>query len=254
MNRKLQLRLGGIATLIAFMELVPASGLVDQRSVPRFSAVAADLVGRVQTTTFWTAFFDTIQTWLTGLVIATIAGTAIGLLIGSIPVLQRFTSTTIEFLRPIPSVALIPLAILLFGTGMESTLLIVVYASFWPILLQAIYGVQDVDPMLRDTARMFRFRIGSRAYHVAWKTALPYIITGIRLSASISLILTITGEMLIGTPGLGQILALAQQSATVISGYSIVMVAGLLGVTANMVTRTLERRVLHWHTSVRAEL
>ncbi|MBN9209306.1 MAG: ABC transporter permease [Microbacterium ginsengisoli] len=253
MNKKFLLRLGGIVALIALLEIVPAVGLVDERSVPRVSTIASDLAARVQTPEFWIVFFQTLQTWLSGLAIASVAGVILGLFIGSIPLVQRYLATTIEFLRPIPSVALIPLAILLLGTGMQSTLLIVVYASFWPILLQAIYGVQDVDPVLRDTAKMFRFRPFSVAYEVSWKTALPYIVTGMRLAASISLILTLTGEMLIGTPGLGQVLARAQQSASVVGVYSIVVIAGVLGVTANLVTRALERRVLHWHTSVRAE-
>ena len=79
-------------------------------------------------------------------------------MIGAVPVLRAATASTIEFLRPIPSVALIPLVVVLLGTGMASTLVLVVYASFWQVLVQVLYGVADVDPVARDTAG--RYRLG----------------------------------------------------------------------------------------------
>lgn len=149
--------------------------------------------------------------------------------------------------------ALIPLAVLLFGTGMESTLLLVVYASFWQMFVQVLYGVQDVDPVARDTARSFRFRVLTQGYRLVWPTVLPYAVTGFRLAAAVALILTITGELIIGTPGLGQLLAVAQQSGAVAAMYALVIVTGLLGVAVNLLARRVERRILHWHPSVRLE-
>ena len=72
-----------------------------------------------------------------------------------VPYLRQATSSTIEFLRPIPSVALIPLAVLLYGSELRSVLLLVVYASFWQVLIQVLYGVQDVDPVAEETARSY---------------------------------------------------------------------------------------------------
>src|SRR5690606_9768643 len=132
-----------------------------------------------------------------------VAGVVLGIVIGSAPLLRAATASTIEFLRPIPSVALIPLAVLLFGTDMRSTLLLVVYASFWQVLVQVLYGVRDVDPVADQTARMYRFRPLTRVRKVIWPTALPYVMTGFRLGASVALILEITGELIIGSPGLG---------------------------------------------------
>ncbi|MDO5493197.1 MAG: ABC transporter permease subunit [Nesterenkonia sp.] len=215
--------------------------------------MAAALVARLQTSEFWGALSDTLVTWFIGLTVASVAGIGLGMLIGSIPVLRDATASTIEFLRPIPSVALIPLAVLLLGTGRPGTLLLVIYATFWQVLVQVLYGVQDVDPVARDTSRSYRFRFLTVGRQVVWPTTLPFAMTGLRLGATVALILTITGELIIGTPGLGQLLAVAQQSGQVASMYALVIVTGILGVLVNLGARFVERRVLHWHPSIRRE-
>jgi ABC-type nitrate/sulfonate/bicarbonate transport system permease component len=175
------------------------------------------------------------------------------MLIGSNQWLLRATASTIEFLRPIPSVALIPLAVLMFGTGRSATLMLVIYATFWQVLVQVLYGVQDVDPVARATARSFRFRPWTEARQVIWPSTLPYTMTGFRLASAVALILTVTGELIIGTPGLGSLVGLAQQSAQVATMYALVIVIGLLGLLVNLGARLLERRLLFWHLSVRKE-
>nr|WP_244984455.1 ABC transporter permease subunit [Actinomadura citrea] len=182
------------------------------------------------------------------------AGVVLGILIGGVPFVRAALASTIEFLRPIPSVALIPLAVLLYGTEMRSTLLLVVYASFWQILVQVLYGVQDVDPIARETARSYRFGPLSQVRTVIWPTALPYVVTGFRLGAAVALILEITGELVIGSPGLGRQIAVAQGSGAVASMYALVIVVGLVGVVVNVLARATERRVLRWHPSIRREV
>jgi ABC-type nitrate/sulfonate/bicarbonate transport system permease component len=197
---------------------------------------------------------DTVQGWALGLTIATVAGVVLGVVVGSLPLLRDVTASTIEFLRPIPSVALIPLAVLLFGNDIRSKLLLVVYAAFWQVLIQVLYGVQDVDPVAADTARSYRLGRWARARHVTWPTALPYVITGVRLAAAVALILAVTAELIIGSPGLGNRLAVAQSSGAIPTVYALVVVTGLLGVLINLMARAAERRVLAWHPAIRAEV
>ena len=244
---------GGVATLLLVVELAPRLGFVDARFLPPTSQILAALAERLGTPEFWIALGQTLTTWFTGLAISLVAGVVLGVVIGSVPVLRAVTASTIEFLRPVPSVALIPLAILLYGTGMASTLLLVVYASFWQVLVQVLSGVQDVDPVVSDTARSYRFSVLTRIRTVVWPTTVPYAMTGLRLAASVALILTVTGELLIGTPGIGKLLAVAQSSGAVESMYAYVVVTGLLGVAVNLVARALESRVLFWHPSIRGE-
>jgi ABC-type nitrate/sulfonate/bicarbonate transport system permease component len=193
----------GLAVFVALLEVVPRLGLVPRDYLPPLSRILVALADQLGQSGFWMALGDTVRTWAIGLAIALAAGIVLGIVIGSVPVLRALTASTIEFLRPIPSVALIPLAVLLYGNSITSTLLLVVYASFWQVLVQVLHGVADIDPIASDTARSYRLSGWSRVRHLIWPTALPYVATGIRLATSVALILTITGELIIGTPGLG---------------------------------------------------
>jgi ABC-type nitrate/sulfonate/bicarbonate transport system permease component len=195
-----------------------------------------------------------MTSWALGLLIATVAAIVVGLIIGSSRFLRRATHTTIEFLRPIPSVALIPLAVLIFGTSIESTLLLVVYASFWQVLLQLLYGIADVDAVANDTAKSYGLGRLARVRYVIWPTALPYLMTGLRLAAAVALILAITAELIIGTPGLGKQIALTQSGGAISSMYALVLATGMIGVLINLAARVVEKRVLSWHPSVRGEV
>ena len=240
------LGVAGVLLVTLLVELVPRLGLVDARFLPPASEIFAALFGIIGEASFWGALGNTLVTWFIGLSVAMVLGVGAGMIIGSIPVLREFMSSTIEFLRPIPSVALIPLVVLLLGTQRPSTLVLVIYAAFWQVLVQVLYGVADVDPIARDTARSYHFRFFSEGYWVVWPTALPYVVTGFRLAATVALILALTGELIIGTPGLGQQIAVALM-------YALIVVAGILGVLVNVLARFVEAKSLFWHPSIRKE-
>ena len=247
----------GAAGLVAFVglfEVLPRAGVLPQEYFPAASTIGRTLGTLVTESTFWVSFGETVQTWAIGLAIAVSAGTVLGLVIGTIPALRAATSSTIEFLRPIPSVALIPLVIVLVGTDMESTLILVVYASFWQMLIQVLYGVADVDPVARETALSYRLGPLARLRYLVFPTALPYALTGLRLAASVALILAVTGELVIGSPGLGKDIQVASSSNSTALVYALIVVTGLIGLTANLVARAVQRYALAWHPSVRADV
>ncbi|MFJ6742435.1 ABC transporter permease [Streptomyces sp. NPDC091279] len=244
----------GLAAFLALGEAVPRLGLVEEAYAPPTSRIAAALGAELTDPAFWSALGDTLTGWALGLALAVAAGVCAGVLLGVVPCLREVTASTIEFLRPIPSVALIPLAVLLYGTALPSVLLLVVYAAFWQVLLQTLHGVQDVDPVAEETARAYRLSTWARVRHLLWPTALPYVMTGVRLAASVALILAVTAELVIGAPGLGQRIAVAQASQAVPEMYALIVVTGLLGLVVNVGARAVERRALAWHPSVRAEV
>jgi ABC-type nitrate/sulfonate/bicarbonate transport system permease component len=243
-----------MAGLVVLVELIPRVGLVSPRYLPPSGRIFTALGAEVKDGGFWHAVGDTLIGWGAGLLLAVVAGVVLGIVIGAVPVLRTATASTVEFLRPIPSVALIPLAVLLYGTDLGSTLLLVVYAAFWQVLVQVLYGVADVDPVADETARSFRFSAWARIRYVLWPTALPYIFTGIRLAAAVALVLAVTTELVIGSPGLGALIGVAQSSGAVATMYALIVVTGLLGVTINLAARAVERRTLAWHQSVRGEV
>lgn len=256
--RKLPVKqLLGVAGIIGFLllwELVPRVGIVEPRFLPSASEVIAALITDFRLAAFWVAVGETMMAWAIGLVMAIVLAVVLGFIIGSSMFLRKFTNSTVEFLRPIPSVALIPLAVLLFGVKIESTLMLVVYASFWQVFIQVLYGVADVDNVAMQTAKSYGLGAMARVRHVVFPTALPYLMTGIRLAASVALILAITAELVIGSPGLGREIALAQSGGAIPGMYALVLATGLIGVAINLVMRFIERKTLSWHSSIRSEV
>jgi ABC-type nitrate/sulfonate/bicarbonate transport system permease component len=244
----------GMLIFLAVWELISRLGIVNPTYLPPASAAIADLFRNFGLTAFWVAVGQTLWQWLLGMLIACTAATVLGFVIGSSTFLRRFTNSTIEFLRPVPSVALIPLAVLLFGIRIESALLLIVYASFWQVLIQVLYGVADVDNVAMNTARSYGLGRVARLRYVIFPTALPYLMTGIRLASAVALILAITAQLIIGTPGLGAEIAKAQSGGAYVAMYGLILATGLLGVLINLVMRMIEGRVLSWHSSVRTEV
>ena len=247
----------GVAGIFGFLltwELIPRVGVVEARFLPPASEVLVELAADFGLTAFWVAVGETLLAWGVGLVMAIVLAVVLGFVIGSSAFLRRFTHSTVEFLRPIPSVALIPLAVLLFGVRIESTLMLVVYAAFWQVFIQVLYGVADVDNIAMQTAKSYGLGPWARIRHVVFPTTLPYLMTGVRLAAAVALILAVTAELIIGSPGLGREIALAQSGGAIAGMYALILATGLIGVLINLVMRWIERKTLSWHSSVRSEV
>ncbi len=248
------LGIAGILGFLATWEAIPRLGIIDGRYLPPASEVIAALVRDFTLTAFWASVAETMKAWFLGLLIAVVLAVLLGFIIGSSSFLRKATNSTIEFLRPIPSVALIPLAVLLFGVKIESSLLLIVYASFWQVLIQVLYGVADVDMVANNTAKTYGLGTMARIRYVVFPTALPYLMTGIRLAGAVALVLAITAELVIGSPGLGREIALAQSGGAISGMYALVLATGLIGVLINALMRFIEKRALSWHSSVRSEV
>jgi ABC-type nitrate/sulfonate/bicarbonate transport system permease component len=243
----------GVAAVLALFELLPRAGIIDRHFFPPVSQMLRALADRVETTAFWRALGQTLTGWAMGLAIAAAAAIPIGMLLGSSRVGYRSLRAVIEFLRPIPSVVLIPLAVLVYGTGWQSKVCLAVYAGFWPILVQAIYGVQDVDPLAMDTARSCGLGPLSRLLRVTLPSSLPYTATGLRISSSVALVLVVTTELVVGAPGVGHEISVAREGGATDAMYALIIVTGLLGWTQNAALVYAERRVLRWHPSHRGK-
>jgi ABC-type nitrate/sulfonate/bicarbonate transport system permease component len=241
----------GVLGVLVLLELIVRVGIIPSRYFPPMTETFSTLFGQLGEGSFWTAVLDTLQGWALGLGIATLIAVPLGMLIGFNEYVYRGLRPIIEFLRPIPSVALIPLAILAFGTGLQSKVFLAAFAATWPLLIQAVYGVRDLDPVQRETARSFRIGRRDRLLRVSLPGAIPYIATGLRISSATALILAVTAELVIGAPGLGRAINAARAGGVPDLMYALTIATGLLGWALNSVMVRLERRVLHWHPSHR---
>jgi ABC-type nitrate/sulfonate/bicarbonate transport system permease component len=237
--------------VLVLFELAPRIGLLNSRDFPPISQTLSTLADQAVGSDLWTAIGNTLAGWALGLGIAAALAIPLGVVIGSSRLLYRSLRGVIEFLRPVPSVALIPLAILVYGSGLESKVFLAAFAAFWALLVQVLYGVQDVDPVATDTARSFGFSRVQRLYRVTLPSALPYIATGLRIASAVSLILAVTAELVIGSSGLGRSINVARSGGDVKLMYALIMVTGLVGLALNFIFVGAEKRVLHWHPSYR---
>jgi NitT/TauT family transport system permease protein len=152
----------------------------------------------------------------------------------------------IEFLRPIPAVALIPVAYLFFDLGTPMIRFVIAYAVVWPILVNTLYGVRGGDRMLHDVARTSGVGRLGRLVRVTLPAALPSIWTGIRVSAPIALLVGVTAEYLTLSGGIGSYLQQQQNAGELPEMYAAVVLTALLGYAINVVLRTTGRHVVFW--------
>lgn len=247
--------LAGLAGLVVVSQVLAATGIVPREFLPPASEVlyrAGHLVGDAG---FRADVGATLRAWAVGTVIAVAAGVSIGLLLGSVPVIHTAIRPVLEFLRPIPSVALIPLVSLVLGAGLATEATLIVYAAVWPVLFNTVYGLREVDPVPRETLRVFGFGRLAVLAHVSLPAAAPFIATGVRLAAAVGLILAVGTEILAGFgDGLGVFIAQAQQA---VEGTTDVLAgtvwAGSLGLVVNAVLARGERRLFGWHVSQSGE-
>jgi NitT/TauT family transport system permease protein len=193
----------------------------------------------------------TLLTFAEGLALATVLATVIGVLMGAVPVVYDALRVVVEFLRPVPSVAMIPLAILFLGLGGPMRVAVITYAAFWPLLISTFYGVRAVDPVSLDTARNFGVSAFAMLYRVTLPSSLASISTGLRVSASIALVVTVTTELIAGNSGIGFYVSQMEQANRLPPMYAGILLTGILGYLVNALFFTLERKVVFWAPSSR---
>jgi NitT/TauT family transport system permease protein len=238
----------GVTGFLAVCEVIGRSGVAGQDYLPPPSVVLGELVGLLGDRDFVLDLIATVLAWVIAVSVSAAIAIPAGLLLGSVPVLRTAVSAVVEFLRPIPSVALIPLVLVLLGSGPDAKIFLAVYASVWPLLFNTIYALGEIDRQLLDSARAFNIPRGQVLLHVKLPSVAPFVMTGLRLSASIALIVLISTEMLAASSGgIGQFIFVAGSGAgrmdQVLAG---TVVAGLLGYLVNAGLSGAQRRWMTW--------
>jgi sulfonate transport system permease protein len=188
----------------------------------------------------------TVRHMLGGWLVASVLGVAIGALVGSSRAARDLIGPTLEFLRPLPASAVIPVAIAIFGFTPQMALGVIGFGSIWPALLAAVHGFGAVEPRLREVQRALGLSRWEGVAKISLPSAAPDILAGLRLGLTVSLILAVVCEMIAGLDGLGQwvlLAARAYRSADVFAG---VILLGAIGVVANALISLVEARLLRW--------
>jgi ABC-type nitrate/sulfonate/bicarbonate transport system permease component len=242
-----------LVVLVALM-LETAVRLFDLHdSIAAPSAALQALIEGLWSGTLSGEIATTLESYIEGLAAAIVVGVVLGLAIGSSRILLGALSVPIEFLRPIPAVALIPLAILVFGLGVPMRRFVIAYAAVWPILISTLYGVLGSDRLLHDVARTSGATSLGTLVRVTFPAALPSIATGIKVSAAVALQVGVTAEFLIGTDGIGAYMQSQQLAFNIPELYAAIMLVGMLGYAIHVALRIAERRVVFWVGEERLE-
>lgn len=189
----------------------------------------------------------TLRRFLEGYLLAAAIAVTLGVVLGHFRFAHSLLETLIEFLRPMPSVAIVPVAILLLGIGDAMIVAVTVYASAWPILINTIDGVRHIERTLVDTGRTFGLARRRILWEIILPAASPYIVTGLRVSLSIALILVTTAEMIAGSKGLGFFILDEERSLRSSAMYAGIVLVATLGYLLNRLFVALEEKAMKWH-------
>jgi ABC-type nitrate/sulfonate/bicarbonate transport system permease component len=194
---------------------------------------------------------STVEHVFYGWLIASILGIAFGAVLGSSQTLRPYVQPLLEFLRPLPPSALIPLSIALFGLSEGTIVGVIALGAFFPTLLSTMYGFSAVQPRLYEVAQVLGLSRTSVILKIALPSSLPAILAGMRMSLTVALILAIVGEMLTGRSGLGASILQASRSFRSPELYAGVIVLGLLGYASAQILSIAEHRLLGWRHAQR---
>jgi ABC-type nitrate/sulfonate/bicarbonate transport system permease component len=182
-----------------------------------------------------------------GYLLAAIVFIPLGIAMGLFAWLYRMLEIIIEMARPVPPPVIVPVAMLFFGLGDEMKIFVIFFTCAWPILLNTVDGVRNIDRVVLHTARTFGLSQGGAITKVILPAASPQIMTGLRISLAIMLILVVISEMVGSTDGIGYFILDSQRRFKVDQMYAGMLSLAILGYTLNQLFSLLYRSILGWH-------
>jgi ABC-type nitrate/sulfonate/bicarbonate transport system permease component len=235
-----------LALLVGLWQLAAGHELVSPVFFPAPARSFESLWEQMGSADFWLAFRQTLARMFMGFVTASLAGVALGALIGLSPRARAYIEPTLELIRPLPASAMIPVFVLLLGLNDRMIVTAIAFSSLWPVLLNTVHGFKTVEPRLLEVARILHLSRLETVWKIALPNAMPDIFAGLRLALTVSLILAVVAEMLAGTVGLGQNITLAARSFRSADLYAGIIVLGAVGYITNLLLERAEQYLLRW--------
>jgi ABC-type nitrate/sulfonate/bicarbonate transport system permease component len=215
--------------------------------LPPFSTVMAALWEITRTNEIPLQTLETLVRLLLGFGCAILVAMPLGFLIGQFRWVYQLLEPTLELLRPTPAIAIIPIAVLVLGFGVQMKTFVIAWAAFWPILLNCIDGVRSIDPVLLDTARTYGYGRRQVLRRIVVPAALPYAMAGLRVGLTLALILAVFVEMITTGSGLGALMMAYRDAIRLPEMYAAIVAIAVLGFALNAGFEWLEARVIRWY-------
>lgn len=242
----------GIASAIALWQVILELGIVDPRLMPAPMTVFRAAMSMAESGELFTHVGASVARAVTGLIIGSAIGILFGLLTGRIAVFAHLTEPIAQLFRSIPAIAFVPLAIIWFGLGEQSKLFLIVFGVFFPVWINTLMGVKNVRPVYIRVARSLGVSRQQELRRVIFPAALPFIMTGVRISVSIAYIMLAAAEMAGALVGLGQLIQesyLVFRTDRMLVG---IVMLGILGLLSDRLFMAGVRRLFPWYGAERA--
>jgi ABC-type nitrate/sulfonate/bicarbonate transport system permease component len=241
--RRYALVLAVLVTWEASVRVTGASSVF----LPSPSKIAAKLLGVMFLSgEIWRHFGASMARLAIGVSVATLIAVSVGVVMGCSQRVYVILESTIELLRPIPAIALIPFAIFYLGIGDASKIFLIVYGAMFPLLLNTIAGMRSVDTVLINAGRV----LGAKPHQVIWRIripwAFPYMLTGFRISVGLGLIVLVASEMVAAVSGLGFYILNSEMTWKIEEMFSGIILLATVGVILNGLILRVESRVMRW--------
>ncbi|EIM38906.1 MULTISPECIES: aliphatic sulfonate ABC transporter permease SsuC [Acinetobacter] len=233
--------------LILIWQIASSTGLLESRILPAPSAVIAAFWALLMSGELWTHVKVSAGRALTGLLVGGGLGLLLGLLNGSSKAASTLLDTTLQMIRNIPALALIPLVILWFGIDESAKLFLVAIGVFFPIYINTYHGIRSVDPQLIEMGKSYGLTRWQLYKEIILPGAMPSILVGLRFSLGLVWVLLIVAETISAQSGIGYMTMNAReflQTDVVLVG---ILLYALLGKLADVLAVALERFLLRWH-------
>ncbi|MBS4083191.1 MAG: ABC transporter permease [Rhizobiales bacterium] len=240
------LGVAGLAALLLLWHFVTALELISRVFLPGPAATIAALEWGLVNGDLLPQTIATINRMVQGWLLASLVAIAVGSLIGVSAIARAYIQPTLEFLRPLPASAIIPVAISIFGLNTSMVLGVVVFGAVWPTLLGTIHGFAHVEPRLVEVSRLLQMSRWEFIYKIGLPNAVPDILAGMRLSLTVALILAVVGELLTAQEGLGTAVLHAARSYRAADLYAGIILLGMIGLVSNYGLAIADKRILAW--------
>lgn len=238
----------GIAVAFAVWALLDGLRVLSPQDLPSIGAVARAFGSA------WHPLLSsagtTAESLFIGLAIGSVAGSVLGIAVGLSVWADAFTDVIVRMARPLPSLALIPIAILVAGLSTSMTAGLVAFAAFWPVFINSRYAARQVEPRLLDAGRALGLHRGGLIARVVVPSAAPAVATGVRISAGVATVVTVSVELVAGTGGLGGYVLAAEQGGATPDMYAGIIVGGILGWLINILLGVMMRRAFPWEAAM----
>lgn len=238
-----------VATALLFVaawEILPGTGVVNRNFLPPLSEIFQAIWALLAAQQLQGHILISLQRIAVGLGFALLVGFPLGLTMGWFRNFEKVVDAPLQAGRQISALALFPVFILFFGIGELSKAIIIIWASFWPILLNAIVGVKNIDPILIRSARSMGASGFKLLTNVIVPAAAPSVFTGIRLGASYAFMVLVAAEMVGANAGLGFLVLNAQETFRIPDMYAAILTLCMFGLLINHLLLAMERRATKW--------